>query len=341
MATIPPNITKEHILLAINQIDLNGIPKTRESTKFNVELGGRRYPPKYLISLANRYANDNELDHSDFHGGDQANEFLSKFGFKITLKENVSIQFPYESHSWRILSPSVFIKKMDKSSFMYKGTGIPADIRAFFGIENMKSGNKIDISLVHQNLEYDAFFTIDKQPVPRTRLFWHSNFTKLLNKELPGWFKLFKENDLIEEPPLLRFQLLGPSRYKVEIINPRVVDLDIEADSDNQLVYEGAVKYHYSKVYERKSENRKRAIEIHGLQCAVCEFDFERHYGARGVGFIEIHHNKPLSSIGEEIVVNPETDLVPVCSNCHRMIHRSKEKVLRVEELRELYRDKR
>ena len=36
--------------------------------------------------------------------------------------------------------------------------------------------------------------------------------------------------------------------------------------------------------------------------------------------------------------VNPETDLVCLCANCHRMMHRSREHVMTVEELREEYR---
>ncbi|WP_237630079.1 hypothetical protein [Staphylococcus epidermidis] len=39
-------------------------------------------------------------------------------------------------------------------------------------------------------------------------------------------------------------------------------------------------------------------------------------------------------SIGREISVDPETDLVPLCSNCHKMIHRKKAKPLTLEELK-------
>ena len=42
-----------------------------------------------------------------------------------------------------------------------------------------------------------------------------------------------------------------------------------------------------------------------------------------GEGFIEIHHLKPMFSIKREIKVNPQKDLVPLCSNCHKMIHRN------------------
>jgi 5-methylcytosine-specific restriction protein A len=58
-------------------------------------------------------------------------------------------------------------------------------------------------------------------------------------------------------------------------------------------------------------------------------------YGEIGRGFIHVHHVVPISSIGESYKVDPAKDLVPVCPNCHAMLHRGKGgKVLTVEELR-------
>jgi biotin operon repressor len=54
---IPQNITKEHILKAIQEIDKNGVPEERLSTKYYLQYNGKNYPPKYTISLANKYAN--------------------------------------------------------------------------------------------------------------------------------------------------------------------------------------------------------------------------------------------------------------------------------------------
>jgi 5-methylcytosine-specific restriction enzyme A len=73
---------------------------------------------------------------------------------------------------------------------------------------------------------------------------------------------------------------------------------------------------------------------IHCFTCVVCGFNFEDVYGERGKDFIEVHHVKPLSSIGEEVVIDPMGDLIPVCANCHRMIHRRKDNVLSIEELK-------
>ena len=68
----------------------------------------------------------------------------------------------------------------------------------------------------------------------------------------------------------------------------------------------------------------------------VCDFDFEEAYGELGEGFIEVHHTKPLYSLEEEIIINPKEDLVCLCSNCHRMIHRKRDKILSVDELKDI-----
>ena len=68
----------------------------------------------------------------------------------------------------------------------------------------------------------------------------------------------------------------------------------------------------------------------------VCDFDFEEAYGELGKDFIEVHHTKPLYSLEEKMEINPEEDLVCLCSNCHRMIHRRRDKILTVEELKEI-----
>ena len=81
---IPGNIKREHILKAIEEIKRNGVPEGRSSRKFLLEFEGRYYPPKYVISLANRYANGEELDPSKFGGGKETNDFLKGLGFNIT-----------------------------------------------------------------------------------------------------------------------------------------------------------------------------------------------------------------------------------------------------------------
>ena len=60
-------------------------------------------------------------------------------------------------------------------------------------------------------------------------------------------------------------------------------------------------------------------------------------YGELGQGFIHVHHIVPISKIGKEYKIDPINDLVPVCPNCHAMLHRGKDgKVYRIDELKEI-----
>jgi len=85
--------------------------------------------------------------------------------------------------------------------------------------------------------------------------------------------------------------------------------------------------------YERNPKARAACIAHHGYTCAVCGFDFVRGYGGLGEGFIHVHHVIPIGKIGKEYKIDPITDLIPVCPNCHAMIHRV-EPPLTVEQLR-------
>jgi 5-methylcytosine-specific restriction enzyme A len=85
--------------------------------------------------------------------------------------------------------------------------------------------------------------------------------------------------------------------------------------------------------YERNPDARNDCIIHFGDSCAVCEMTFFERYGEIGEGFINIHHLKPLSQRGQEYVVDPENDLIPVCPNCHAMLHR-KSPPYSIEELR-------
>lgn len=87
--------------------------------------------------------------------------------------------------------------------------------------------------------------------------------------------------------------------------------------------------------YERSRKARKACLDHYGYKCMVCEFDFEKVYGELGKGIIEVHHKKALSEIKEDYKVDPINDLVPICSNCHTVIH-SKNPNLTTEELREV-----
>lgn len=76
------------------------------------------------------------------------------------------------------------------------------------------------------------------------------------------------------------------------------------------------------KRYERNPLNRALCIAKHGYRCSVCGINMEKIYGEIGRNFIEVHHIIPISSYVHAKYIDPEKDLVPLCPNCHAMIHR-------------------
>ena len=82
---IPQDINDSHIEQAAKEIDLNGVPKQRESRKYLVQVGENFYPPKYIISLAVKHLRGRELDSRDFIAT-EARDYLVIRGYKIVRK---------------------------------------------------------------------------------------------------------------------------------------------------------------------------------------------------------------------------------------------------------------
>ncbi|MFT3882758.1 MAG: HNH endonuclease [Gemmatales bacterium] len=120
---------------------------------------------------------------------------------------------------------------------------------------------------------------------------------------------------------LLGAPLPRPSYFTPGLVSQRIEPLPEEVDTSQKII-EGA-KYQITvNVYERDPLARQLCIEKHGTNCAICGFSFGAVYGPVAVGFVHVHHLRPLSEIGEEYEINPIEDLRPVCPNCHAVLHR-------------------
>jgi 5-methylcytosine-specific restriction protein B len=88
MPQFPTNIERQHVLQAIAEIDRDGVPPRGQSSGYDVIHEGRRYPPKLLVSIANRFANGVELDRGSFNGGAGTLAFslLERLQFTIEKK---------------------------------------------------------------------------------------------------------------------------------------------------------------------------------------------------------------------------------------------------------------
>lgn len=99
---------------------------------------------------------------------------------------------------------------------------------------------------------------------------------------------------------------------------------------------EGRTTKRYITTYERNPKYRKQAIAIHGDSCFACGFNFGKFYGEYAEGYIHVHHIIPVSALEGPKSIDPETDLVPLCANCHSVVHRKKDETLSIDKLKVL-----
>lgn len=105
---------------------------------------------------------------------------------------------------------------------------------------------------------------------------------------------------------------------------------------DSKIEYaEGKAKMILVNSYERNPIARKKCIDYFGLSCQVCGFNFQEKYGILGQNFIHVHHIIDIATINHEYSVDPIKDLIPVCPNCHAMLHKEKP-AISVNELKKI-----
>lgn len=111
-----------------------------------------------------------------------------------------------------------------------------------------------------------------------------------------------------------------------------------EIEPDNELAEtetEGNISYALVKKRERSPRNRFLCLSIHGNKCSVCGYQPNNVYDPSIASIIEVHHIEPLSEVDAEKKYDPRTELIPLCPNCHRAIHKRKP-AFKPEELKEL-----
>lgn len=84
-------------------------------------------------------------------------------------------------------------------------------------------------------------------------------------------------------------------------------------------------RLHYSRERNPKVVRLAKAKfkANHGrVFCEACGFDFQKKYGEIGEDYMEAHHTLPLSDIKEEQIETRIEDIVLLCCNCHKMVHR-------------------
>ena len=177
---------------------------------------------------------------------------------------------------------------------------------------------------------------------------------------------VLKNLDMSEEPRYT--EVLKWYRLFVKAINANSVPIPVPGEyqqgsdgSQNKYLAEGSTPAPLIKktifiegeagealdqmIRKRNMQLRQACINyykaLHGghLVCECCGFNFQKAYEINNE-YIEIHHLFPFSHTDGEHEVNSETDLVPLCANCHRMIHHDmggKGNCMSLEELKNKY----
>lgn len=101
---------------------------------------------------------------------------------------------------------------------------------------------------------------------------------------------------------------------RIDLIEKQIPDVVAEKEGDRYSVV--------ANRYERSAVNRYLCLKKFGCKCKICGFDFQEKYGDVGKGYVHVHHVVPVSQLGPGYLIDPEKDLVPVCPNCHAMLHR-------------------
>ena len=152
----------------------------------------------------------------------------------------------------------------------------------------------------------------------------------LFDKDSIRTFEPLSSDDIKEiDPSFKKFsqvkQSLDPSCYEkfmalIQLRSGQSITEEIP-EKESKKYTEGSKSQVIVNAYERNSKARQDCIRVHGYQCMICNFDFAKVYGDQFEGKIHVHHRKPLSEVDDKYQVNPEKDLIPVCPNCHMILH--------------------
>lgn len=89
---IPKGFKHEHFVNAANAIMKNGVPESRKSYRYDLLLNGKKYPPKYIISIAYIFLHGAEFSPHEFNAV-EAKDYFIRHGYTI-LDRKTSVKKP-------------------------------------------------------------------------------------------------------------------------------------------------------------------------------------------------------------------------------------------------------
>lgn len=123
------------------------------------------------------------------------------------------------------------------------------------------------------------------------------------------------------------------------INNYDIINSFAYSDTFGEVFFESGL--HIKKLintYERNIKARNDCIKQKGCCCEICGFDAKKVYGEEFAGKIHVHHIVPISQRTEKYQIDSAQDLIPVCPNCHMILHTEVNgRYLSPEELKKRY----
>lgn len=202
-------VTRENVINAIARFNREK-PDYPEPKSYYLIYEDERFPAKYIRGMAYKEAFGEELTSDQYPGGNSAKEFLENLGFTVEVNDKNENK-PEEVKSWKKISDSKCVKTCDPSFFDSKITVIPGGFaREFFGVDNLKLGDKHEITLIYNDQSFKAEISVTREKSPVTRLTWRKNLGDLFRSYKPSNNQNF---------PKVEFEKVDKNTYNVTLIS--------------------------------------------------------------------------------------------------------------------------
>lgn len=348
---IPKEIKEKNIKQAAAEIDRGGVPRIRNSVHYDLVISGKRYPPKFIITLATKFATGKEYAAADFNAVEAKNYFLSK-GYEV-IDRRVDENLEPKSHQLVMdLVSEAGVDVSDWSNFRggakraasnpkycYEWAFVEPDklvvLNLWFKNMQVVSGG-LQQRLNYRELAKQLDHITGSTVLPSRSLRMDKAIQTAWQRKLPVRVIICEGSirDLSEpnsKASKVKHRMLDPVPWAVTAYNMKSGECIVKrgaqptkfVDQFSAEDYEGksGTRTVTGKVRERDAEVRRRVLARAEGKCELCgEAGFLTHDGRI---FLETHHVVPLSEDGADSTRNA----IALCPNHHREAHHGNERV--------------